>query len=154
MRRRALEAAVRACGPSSNGGERGACQRRETGGIQYSVEALAGGPARSSCEAAARWGGGGAKGLAHQECRCSFEPADGREESEDEQAKAQSRTSRLRCPSSWSGEAYRRVAANKGCPGVDGQDLAEFEADLEGQPLQDLEPDELRLLLSTTGQGS
>ena len=29
-------------------------------------------------------------------------------------------------------EAYRRVAANKGAAGVDGQDLAEFEADLEG----------------------
>jgi hypothetical protein len=27
--------------------------------------ALAGGPARSSCEVAARWGGGGAKGPAH-----------------------------------------------------------------------------------------
>ena len=29
-------------------------------------------------------------------------------------------------------EAYRRVAANKGAPGVDGQALEEFEADLAG----------------------
>ena len=35
-------------------------------------------------------------------------------------------------PKSMVWEAYRRVAANKGAPGVDGQDLEEFEADLEG----------------------
>ena len=35
-------------------------------------------------------------------------------------------------PKSMVWEAYRRVAANKGAPGVDGQDLEEFGADLEG----------------------
>jgi retron-type reverse transcriptase len=29
-------------------------------------------------------------------------------------------------------EAWRQVKANKGAPGVDGQDLDEFEADLAG----------------------
>ena len=50
-------------------------------------------------------------------------------------------------------EAWRQVKANKGAPGVDGQDLDEFEADLAGQPLQDLESDEFWVLLSAPGQG-
>ena len=33
-------------------------------------------------------------------------------------------------PKSMVWEAYRRVADNKGAPGVDGQSLEEFEADL------------------------
>ena len=33
-------------------------------------------------------------------------------------------------PRSMVWEAWRRVKANKGAPGVDGQDLAQFEADL------------------------
>ena len=36
-------------------------------------------------------------------------------------------------------EAYRRVKANKGGAGVDGESIEEFEADLDGQPLQALE---------------
>ncbi len=35
-------------------------------------------------------------------------------------------------PKSMVWEAWRRVAANKGAAGVDGQNLAQFEADLEG----------------------
>ena len=38
--------------------------------------------------------------------------------------------SRLRYPKRAVWEAYKRVKANKGAPGVDGQSLAEFEADL------------------------
>ena len=46
-------------------------------------------------------------------------------------------------------EAWRQVKANKGAPGVDGQDLDEFEADLEGQPLQDLESECVLSVCST-----
>jgi retron-type reverse transcriptase len=48
-------------------------------------------------------------------------------------------------------EAYKAVKSNKGATGVDGQTLEQFEANLEGKPLQDLESDEFRELFSTAG---
>ena len=42
----------------------------------------------------------------------------------------------------WCGKAWREVKANKGAPGVDGQDLDEFEADLKGNLYKILEQDE------------
>ena len=73
-------------------------------------------------------GGGGAKGPAHQECRF-------------DQLGHSSRRKRGNMPTSqvkpfdipkqvvW--EAYRRVAANKGAPGVDEETLDEFDSDLK-----------------------
>ena len=81
--------------------------------------ALAGGPARSSCEAPARWGGGGAKGPAHQEC--SFvQPGFGLGGSEENMTTSQDKPFDIPKQLVW--EAYRRVAANKGAPGVDEAD--------------------------------
>ena len=48
-------------------------------------------------------------------------------------------------------EAYKAVKSNGGAAGVDRQTIEQFEADLAGQPLQDLESDELGKLLSTAG---
>ena len=50
-------------------------------------------------------------------------------------------------------EAYRRVAANKGAPGVDEADHRRVRGRSEEQPLQDLEPDELGVVLPAPGQG-
>ena len=46
-------------------------------------------------------------------------------------------------------DAFKRVKANRGAAGVDGQLIADFEADLTKQPLQTLEPAVVRELFST-----
>ena len=48
-------------------------------------------------------------------------------------------------------QAYERVKANKGAPGVDRVSLAEFETGLRGQPVQDLESDVVGVLLPSAG---
>jgi hypothetical protein len=55
-------------------------------------------------------------------------------------------------PKSMVWEAWRRVKANKGAPGVDGQDLDQFEADLRDNLYKGLESDELGVLLSAPGE--
>jgi retron-type reverse transcriptase len=46
-------------------------------------------------------------------------------------------------------EAYKRVKANKGAAGVDGESLQGFEQDLEGESLQALESNVLGKLFSS-----
>src|SRR5262249_1392004 len=48
-------------------------------------------------------------------------------------------------------EAYKAVKSNGGAAGVDGQTIGAVRGRLEEQPLQDLEQDELRNLLSSAG---
>jgi hypothetical protein len=48
-------------------------------------------------------------------------------------------------------EAFKRVKANQGAAGVDGQSIAQFEANLFGQPLQALESAVVRELFSSAG---
>ncbi len=48
-------------------------------------------------------------------------------------------------------EAYKRVKANKGAAGVDGESIADFETRFEEQSLQDLESHVFGQLFSASG---
>ena len=48
-------------------------------------------------------------------------------------------------------DAYKKVKANRGAAGVDGQSLADFEKRLEGESLQALESNVVRQLLPASG---
>ena len=50
-------------------------------------------------------------------------------------------------------EAYKRVKANKGAAGVDGQSLEEFESDLRNNLYKIWEPDVVGDLFSASGDG-
>jgi hypothetical protein len=101
-------------GHSPKGRER----ERADGGNRKALStdaALAGGPARSSHEAAACWGGGGAKGPAHHEGPFRTTGL-AREEAKMNTPKPQDKPFVIPKSTVW--EAYRRVAANKGAPSV------------------------------------
>ena len=89
---------------------------------------LAGGPARSSREAPARWGGSGAKGPAHRNVHFDQPGPWSWEEAKLNMPTTQDKPFRVPKLMVW--EAWRQVKANEGAPGVDGQALEEFEADL------------------------
>src|ERR1700738_2280270 len=74
-------------------------------------------------------GGGGAKGPAHQGCSVRSTGAVALGGGEESMSTSQGKPFDVSKQMVW--EAYRRVAANKGAPGVDGQSLGEFEADLK-----------------------
>jgi len=48
-------------------------------------------------------------------------------------------------------DAYRRVKENQGAAGVDGETLTMFEQGSAGEPVQDLEPDVVGLVLPARG---
>src|SRR3954447_18908441 len=112
--------------------------------------ALAGGPARSSREAAACWGGGGAKGPADPECPIDQPRPWSREEAREH---AKDRRQAVCDPQA---DGLGGVAAGQGQQGR-GRGGRAGSRELRGrsweQSLQDLEPDELGVVLSASGQG-
>lgn len=97
---------------------------------------FADGPARGSCETAAFWGGGGAKGPAHQLTLFSINQCCWTGRKRGNMAGSQGKAFDISKRSVW--EAYRKVAGNRGAPGVDKVTLEEFETDLQRQLVQDL----------------
>ena len=90
--------------------------------------APAGGPARSSAEVPARWGGGGAKGLAHQEC--GFDQP-GHAPGGREETCQRRKSSRSTFPSRWCGRRTGGLRPTRVPPGLTRSPFEDFESDLK-----------------------
>ena len=136
---------------SSDGWREGGCRAAETVKAVSTVAGRAGGPARSSCEAPAGRGGGGAKGPGHL-WLCSFDQPGawvpggvwvG-------ELKSSGKSFDISKWEVW--EAYRKVKAN-GCAGCGRGVAGGVREGSEEQSVQDLESDVLGELLSASGAG-
>jgi len=108
---------------------RGSVPTAETGGIEYRLRRLLADRPVVAVRIPACWGGGGAKGPAYRECRFDQPEPSGFGRKRGSMPRPEGKSFAIPKRLVW--EAWRQVRANKGAPGVDGQDLAEFEADLE-----------------------
>ena len=126
---RAVPTAIRHASTLLSRMARGSCRAAETVKAVSTVAGRAGGPARSSYEAPAGRGGGGAKGPGHPWCVRSInrECVSGR--SWVDKLKPSGKSFDISKWEVW--EAYRQVKANRGAPGVDGVTLEEFDKDLK-----------------------
>src|SRR5512132_2199903 len=113
--------------------------------------ASAGGPVRSSCEIPACWGGGGAKGPAHQECPIGQPGRQSPGGSEKNIANVASQAVRDSQADGVGG--VPAGCGQQGCPGSGWAGPGGVRGRSEGQPLRDLESDEFGVLLSAPGAG-